>query len=148
MSGIWPVLTGHIPDIDFWCLGYGQFLLATFRTSNFDVRDTASFYWPYPGHQLLMSGIWTVSTVHIPDIKSWCPEYGQWKLSIFWTSTFDVWNMDRENCPYSGHQLLMSRTWIIAKKWCPEYGQWCLEHGQWCPEYGQWCLEYGQWCPE
>ena len=40
-SGIWPVKTGHIPDIDFWCPGYGQFLLAIFRTSS----------WPYSGHR-------------------------------------------------------------------------------------------------
>ena len=47
--------------------------LAIFRTSR------VSGIWT-------MSGIWTVFTVHIPDIKFWCPEYGQ------------------KNRPYSGHQ--------------------------------------------
>ena len=42
-----------------------------------NVRDMASFHCPYSGHQNLMSGIWTVKTGHIPDIKNRCPGYGQ-----------------------------------------------------------------------
>ena len=69
MSGIWPVKTGHFPDIKKRCPGNGQFLLSVFRTSKIDVRDMDVFYWPYSGHQLLMSGKWPVFTGHIPDIK-------------------------------------------------------------------------------
>ena len=68
MSGIWPVKTGHFPDIKKRCPGNGQFLLSVFRTSKIDVRDMDIFYWPYSGHQHLMSGIWKVKTGHIPDI--------------------------------------------------------------------------------
>ena len=169
MSGIRTVFTVHISDIKNQCPGYGQSLLALFRTwrsdvrnmdsrrkmmsgiwttmsgmrtvmsgirtvmsgirtvmsgiwteSFSDVRNMASFHWPYPGHRFLMSGIWpvftvhildinfwcgiwTVKTGHIPDIKSWCPEYGQWKLAIFQTSKSDVRNMASKNWPYSGH---------------------------------------------
>ena len=38
-----------------------------------------------------MSGIWTVKAVLIPDTD----DYGQFSLSIFLTSTFDVRNKDR-----------------------------------------------------
>ena len=68
-----------------------------------DVRDMASFNWPYPWHRFLMSGIWPVFTGHIPDIEFWCPGYGQFLLAISRTSNVDVRNMDSENWPYSGH---------------------------------------------
>ena len=58
MSGIWPVMSGTWPKI-----------LVTFRTSHFDVRNTASFNWSYSGHQISMSGIWPVYTGRIPDIN-------------------------------------------------------------------------------
>ena len=41
---------------------------------------------PYFEHKSSMSGIWTVFSVHISDIKSWCLEYGQWKPVLFQTS--------------------------------------------------------------
>ena len=63
MSGIWPVMSGTWPKI-----------LVTFRTSHFDVRNTASFNWSYSGHQISMSGIWPVYTGRIPDINLWCLE--------------------------------------------------------------------------
>ena len=34
-----------------------------------DVRNIDSFGCSYSGHQLLMSRIWTVSTVHVPNIN-------------------------------------------------------------------------------
>ena len=46
----------------------------------------ASFNCPYSGHQNLMSGTWPVLSVDVPDIKMWCPEYGQLKLAMFQTS--------------------------------------------------------------
>ena len=133
MSGIWPVKIVPIPDIKNRCPGNGQFLLALFRTSKIDVRDIDSFYWPYSGHQFLMSGIWTVFTGHIPDIKfliklmsgirtvmsgTWTMMSGTWTLmsgirtvmsriwtlmSLFRTSKSDVRNMASFICPCSGH---------------------------------------------
>ena len=148
---IWPVKTVHIPDIKNRCPGYGQFLLALFRTSKIDVRDIDSFYWPYSGHQFLMSGIWTVFTGHIPDIKfliklmsgirtvmsgTWTMMSGTWTLmsgirtvmsgirtkylSLFRTSKSDVRNMASFNCPYSGHQNLMSGTWPVLSVHVPD----------------------------
>ena len=67
-----------------------------------DLRNMASFHWPYPWHRFLMSGIWPVITVHIL-VKNWYPAYGQFSLSISRTSNFDVQNMDSENWPYRGH---------------------------------------------
>ena len=153
MSGMWPVKTGHIPDIKNRCQGYGQLklaisrtslklsvhipditvyipditvlvpditvlipdiivhipdiifsLLSTFRTSKVDVRNMDSILCPYSGHQRLMSGTWTVFSVHVPDIKERCPGHGQFSLSTFQTSKIDVRNMDSGNCPYSGHR--------------------------------------------
>ena len=65
---------GHIPDNGQCpeygqCLEYGQFSLSIFRASNFDVRNMASKNCPYSGHLYFMSGIWTVKTGRIPDIK-------------------------------------------------------------------------------
>ena len=57
MSGIGPGKTGHVPDINFSCPEYDQCFLAMFRTSLYDVRNTASINWPYSGHRNLMSGI-------------------------------------------------------------------------------------------
>ena len=135
MSGIWPG----------WCPEYGQFSLSIFRTSLFDVRNMASFHSPYSGPYLVpisdiivhipdinvlipdinfmknsMSGIWTGKTGHIPDIKSWCPEYGQWKLAIFRTSKSDVRNMASKNWPYSGHQFLMCGIWTVFTDHIPD----------------------------
>ena len=55
-----------------------------------------------------------IFSVHIQDINVHIP-------AKFQTSIFDVWNnMGRENCPYSGHQVLMSGTWTVEKKRCPD----------------------------
>ena len=51
MSGIWPVETGHVPDIDPSCPEYGQFILAMYRTSNFYVRNMDNLDWPCSGHR-------------------------------------------------------------------------------------------------
>ena len=93
MSGIWTVISR------IWTenMGDGQFSLSIFRTSTFDVQNVDSrkkvmsgigtvmsgiwtrtttdvwqmdnFLCPYSGHQKLMSGTWTVFSVHVPDIK-------------------------------------------------------------------------------
>ena len=62
--------------------------------------------WSYSGHQLLMSGIWPVITVHIPDITVHIPDITVpipdiifFLLSTFQTSKVDVRNMDSENWP-------------------------------------------------
>ena len=58
MSGTWTVITG------IWTVMSGIW------TENIsDVQNMASFPCPYSGHDFLMSGIWPVFTVHIPDIK-------------------------------------------------------------------------------
>ena len=62
-----PDIIVHIPDIIFS-------LLSTFRTSKVDVRNMDSILCPCSGHQRLMSGTWTVFSVHVPDIKYRCPE--------------------------------------------------------------------------
>ena len=69
MSGIWPG----------WCPEYGQWKLAISRTSKNDVREMASFYCPYSGHQFyekldvrnMESFYWSYPRHrpdHIPDI--------------------------------------------------------------------------------
>ena len=52
-SGIWTVMSG------IW------------TESISDVRNMATFHCPHSRHQLLMSGIWTISTGHIPHIEDW-----------------------------------------------------------------------------
>ena len=69
MSGIRPGFPGHVPDIKVRCPEYGQFQLSMFRTSHIDVRNRASFNWPYSGHHHLMSVIWPVETGSVPDIN-------------------------------------------------------------------------------
>ena len=93
MSGIRPVSTGHIPDIKFRCPEYGQFQLVIFRTSNFDVRNMASLYWPYSGHQFVMSGIGPGKSGHIPDILQRCPEHDQKKKYDVRNKASEVRNM-------------------------------------------------------
>ena len=89
MSGIRPVFAVHIPDIKFQVK-----LMSGIRTVMSGIRTVMS------GIRTMMSGIRKVMS-------------GKWTkyLSLFRTSIFDVWNMDRENCPCPGHQSLMSRTW-------------------------------------
>ena len=119
MSGMWPVKTGHIPDIKNRCQGYGQLKLSMSQTSIFDVRNMDREYCPCPGHQLLMSGIWTEKIVHLPDITSnSCPYSGH------------HCPYSRHHCPYSGHHCPYSRHHFFLtvhvpdiKSWCPEYGQ-------------------------
>ena len=109
-----------------------------------------------------MSGIWPVFTIHIQDIKSLGPEYGQWKLPIFRISILDVWNMASRNFPYSGHQKLMSGMWTvktchipdITNIFCPYSGhhspysgRHCPSSGHHCPYSGQHCLYFGHHCP-
>ena len=62
---------------------------------------------------LVMSGIWLVLIVRIPNIKDRCPEYGQFSLSMFWTSKIDVRIEASFDCPCSGSQKLMSGIWTI-----------------------------------
>ena len=61
-----------------------------------------SFHCPYSGLHFLMSRIWPVFTLYIPDINYWCPEYGL----FFW--------------PYSGHQNLMSGIWTVKTVHIPD----------------------------
>ena len=67
-----------------------------------------------------MTGILTVKICHIPDINHRCPEYGQFSLSIFWTSLFDVWNLASFHCPYSGHLILMFGVWLFFTVHIPD----------------------------
>jgi len=136
MSGIWTVKTGYHP----YFLSIFGISLSIFRTSNSDVWDMDKYFVlvpdiavripditvhipditvPIPDINLIekwLSGTWTEKTGYIPDIKNRCQGYGQLKLSMSRTSIFDVRNMDREYCPCSGHQLLMSGTWTVEKK--------------------------------
>ena len=64
----------------------------------------------------MMSGIWPVKIVPIPDIKNRCPGNGQFLLAVIRTSFFDVRNMDSFLCPCSGHRLLMSRMRRVRDK--------------------------------
>ena len=151
MSGIWPVKIVPIPDIKNRCPGNGQFLLAVIRTSFFDVRNMDSFLCPCSGHRLLMSGIRPVFSVHVPDIKHWCPGHGQVfcpcsghrcpcsghhcpysghhcpysRHQFNWKMV--VWNVDRENCPCPGHRSLMSGTWTENTVHVPDINLWCPE---------------------
>ena len=68
--------------------GHHFFLLSIFWTSTSDVRYMDRENCLYSGHWWLMSGIRPVFTVHIPDIKIWCLDYGQFLLSKFRTSIF------------------------------------------------------------
>ena len=80
-------------------LSISQTWLSIFRTSLF----------------LFQRSILREKTVHIPGIEHRCLEYGQSKLPIFRTSVVDVWNMDKENCSYSGYQFLISGTRTVEK---------------------------------
>ena len=61
ITGPIPDIAGHIPDIN-------PYLLVVSQTWMCDVRNKARISWPCSGHQSSMSGIWPVSTVHVPDI--------------------------------------------------------------------------------
>ena len=67
------------------------FLLAQ-EITRFDSHDTAIEGSSTLAGPSVMSSTWT----------GLCPEYGQFSLSIFWTSTFDVQNMDSFDSPYPG----------------------------------------------
>ena len=80
--------------------------------SKVDVRNMGSILCPYPRHQRLMSRIWTVFSVHVPDIKDRFPESGQ----VFCPSS-------RHHFLYSGHH-------------CPYFGHHCSYSGHQCPYSG------------
>ena len=92
-----PDIIFRIPDISVlisginfftnWCPEYVQWKLSIFRTSNIGVQNMSNRNCSYSGHQSSMSGIWPMKTNHIPKIKCWCPEYGQFSLALSWTST-------------------------------------------------------------
>merc|ERR1711989_244334 len=89
MSGIRKVMSGR------WSK-----YLSLFRTSIFDVRNMDRECCPCPGHQLLMSGIWTEKIVHLPDVTSNSCPYSRHHfllLSMSRTSKVDVRNMDSKN---------------------------------------------------
>merc|ERR1712081_15192 len=71
--------------------GYGQQKLVLSQTSKVDVRNMDRENCPCPGHQKLMSEIWTVKTGYHPYFLS---IFGI-SLSIFRTSNSDVWDMDK-----------------------------------------------------
>ena len=85
---------GHIPNIKNWCLDYGQWKLAIFRTS-------LIFSVHIPDITVHIPDI----IVHVPDIIFFycqcsghqCSEYGQFSLGI----------------PYSGYRYLMSGIWPV-----------------------------------
>ena len=95
----------------------------------------ASFHCPYSRHQLLMSGIWPVFTVHIPDIGFfiklmsgirtvmsgiWTMMSGIWTMNDAWNMDIDVRNMDSDNWPFSGHQEVMSGIWTVKTGHIPD----------------------------
>ena len=161
MSGIWPVKTGHFPDIKKRCPGNGQFLLSVFRTSKIDVRDMDVFYWPYSGHQLLMSGKWPVFTGHIPDIKFLIK-----LMSGIWPVMSGIRTvMSGIRTMMSGIRTMMSGRWTkylslfrtsifdvrnMDRENCPCPGHQSLMSGTWTentvhvPDINFWCPEYGQ----
>ena len=108
MSGIRPVFAVHIPDIKFQVK-----LMSGIRTVMSGTRTVMS------GIRTMMSGIRKVMS-------------GRWTkyLSLFQTSIFDVWKMDRENCSCPGHQSLMSGTWTENTVHVPDINFWCPEYGQ------------------
>ena len=150
MSGIWTVMSG------IWTVMSG---IWTRITS--DVWQMDNFLCPYSGHQKLMSGTWTVFSVHVPDIKDWCPGHGQFSLSMFRTSNIDVWNKDR----YFVHlpDIIVRIPDIIVR--IPDItvlipditghipdinfmrnlmsGIWPVKTGRF-PDIKSWCPEYGQ----
>ena len=124
---MWKVPIVHVPDNKDWCLEHGQFPPSLFRTSTFDARSMDRIHCPYVGHQKLMSWIRTVSTVHVLHINDWCPEYGQYSRysqlftvhipnSKDWCPLSGI-RMGSDNCPYSGHQLLISSTVLMSGIW-------------------------------
>ena len=130
--------------------------LSLFWTSNI-VQNKENGYCPYSGHQCSVSWIRTVSTVHVLVIKYWCPEHGQYPLSMFWTSNINVRNKDSFHCQPNGHRWLMSGTWTVEtglildiRHWCPDYGKvFCPCSRHHCPysqhQYPCPCLADGAW---
>ena len=133
MSGIWTVFSVHVPDIKDRCRESGQVFCPSFRHQ----FPYSGHHCPYSGHHFSYSGHHCPYSGHqfyakydvrnidsktglIPDIKSQCPEHEQRKLSIFRTSIFDVRNKDKEYCPCSGHQLLMTGLWTAFSAHVPD----------------------------
>ena len=108
MSGIWPVSTGRVPDIDF---------VTKFMSG---IRPVKSGTWP------VMSGMWPVMSGIGPVMS------GLWSkiLVTFRTSHDDVRNMARKSWPYSGHRNLMSGIWPVYTGHVPDINVWCPEYGQ------------------
>ena len=87
---MWPVKTGHIPDIKNRCQGYGQLKLAISRTS-------LTFSVHIPDITVYIPDI----TVLVPDIIVHIPDIIFSLLSKFRTSKVDVRDMDSIIWPYS-----------------------------------------------
>ena len=116
--------------------------LSMVQTSKVDVRQMDSGNCPYTGHQLLMSRIWTVKTVHLPDIEHLCLEYRQ----VFcpcsrypcyrhrypfsghhcpssghqFHEKIDIWNINCKNSSCSRHQRLISGIWTVETFYVPD----------------------------
>ena len=113
---------------DVWNMDSGNYP-STGRQFLFGVRSMDSFHYPHSRHRTSTFRLWTgvqfvhipginvsvtviavripditMETVHIPEIKSLCPEHRQCKLSISWTSLFGVQNMNSFHRPCSVHQ--------------------------------------------
>ena len=75
-----------------------------------------SFDWPYFVHWL-MSQIWLVSTVHIPDINFWCLEQGEvfCPYSRHHCPSWHHCPCSRHHCPYWGHHCPYSRRQFCEK---------------------------------
>ena len=71
----------EVQHMDSWKCPWHRLLMSGIRTQKIGIKSRSP-PWPYFGHCAMsgiwtMSGIWPVLTVHIPDIRFWCPEYGQ-----------------------------------------------------------------------
>ena len=75
----------------------------------------ASFHCPYPGHQILMSGIWTVKTGHIPDIVH-IPDIAQ----CLGYSQGGLWGLIRPDA-FSSRSTMMGSTLYIFSTFHPIY---------------------------
>ena len=125
MSGTW---TG-------WCLEHRQWKMSIFQISDIDVR------WTVSKHQLSMSGIWTVSTVHITDItfliklmpgKRRLMSSGNWPYFIHQNLISDRQKVSTVHIPDIEHRMSVIWTVMLSVNTVhlPDINFWCQVDGQ------------------